>query len=98
MKADPRFADRGLRPSRAERDGEYTDKAGRTYDQMGDPDGVPHWNEQVFHNSIRKHLLKSVDFIVIDMNGYAAAHIASVRRYLDTLTPQELAKILRIRF
>jgi hypothetical protein len=98
MTADPKFSNRGLRPSAAERDGEYTDNAGRVYDQMGDPKASQYWNEASFLKSIRDHLNKSIDYVVIDLNGFSVEQAGAVNRFLGTLTPQELSRIIRIGF
>jgi len=48
---------------------EYLDDLGRAYDAVGGLNASKFWNEGKFINSIRKHLLKSNDFTVVDMKG-----------------------------
>jgi hypothetical protein len=77
---------------------ELIDQAGKTYDAYGVPAAARYWNEKKFMEGIQNHLLKSVDFIVIDLTGFSPAQIAAVERYLSTLPPGQLAKIIRIGF
>jgi len=76
----------------------HVDDLGRTYDALGRPAASIFWNERQFLNSIDQHLLKSNDFTVIDLTGFAPSQIAAVRRHLATLSPAQLAKIIRIGF
>jgi hypothetical protein len=77
---------------------EFVDPAGKTYDAYGELGASKHWNEAEFMNGIRRHLLKSNDFTVIDLTGFTPEQIAAVERYLGTLPPGQLAKIIRIGF
>jgi hypothetical protein len=93
--------DLGFRASAAERDGEYVDNQGRTYDQMGDPKTSKYWNPssaQKFYAAVRAHLLKSMDFTVIDLNGFSEQSISDIKNYIDSLSPADQAKIIRIGF
>ncbi len=95
------FPDREFSVSPEERDGEYTDNEGRTYDQMGNPKTSEYWssaNEQRFYDSIDEHLLKSVNFTVIDLTGFSDQSIADITSYVDSLPEAEQAKIIRIGF
>jgi hypothetical protein len=92
------YPDRDIRPAPEERDGEYVDSQGRTYDQMGDPASSRHWRFDSFSKSINRHLLRSTDYIVIDLNGFSQEQIAQVKQYLDSLPESEQAKIIRIGF
>jgi hypothetical protein len=95
------FPDRDLRASSAERDGEFVDNQGRTYDQMGNPQTSDFWNArtaQRFYRSIDGHLLKSMDYTVIDLTGFSEQSIADITEYVDSLPAQAQAKIIRIGF
>jgi hypothetical protein len=95
------FPDRNFRVSAEERDGEFTDVQGRTYDQIGDPQASAHWSAraaQIFYKSIAKHLLKSMDFTVIDLTGFSDQAISDITSYVDSLPEAEQAKIIRIGF
>jgi len=95
------FPDRNFSVSAEERDGEFTDSQGRTYDQIGDPQASAHWSAraaQVFYKSIAKHLLKSMDFTVIDLTGFSDQAISDITSYVDSLPEAEQAKIIRIGF
>jgi hypothetical protein len=95
------FPDRNFSVSAEERDGEFTDSQGRTYDQMGDPRTSNYWNPknaQRFYDAIDEHLLKSMDFTVIDLTGFSDQSIADITNYIDSLPEAEQAKIIRIGF
>lgn len=95
------FPDREFRVSAEERDGEYTDEQGRTYDQMGDPKASEYWSSrgaQAFYKSIASHLQKSVNFIVIDLTGFSDQAISDITNYVDSLSETEQARIIRIGF
>jgi hypothetical protein len=95
------FPDRDFRVSPEERDGEYYDNEGRTYDQMGDPRSSQGWNAEkaeAFDDAIDRHLLKSVDFTVIDLTGFSDQSIADITDYIDSLPESDQAKIIRIGF
>src|SRR5262249_47170890 len=77
---------------------EYVDDLGRTYDALGDPIASQFWNEQQFLRSIDSHLLKSNDFTVIDMTGFAQQQIDVVRNHVNGLPRASQAKIIRIGF
>jgi hypothetical protein len=95
------FPDRDFRVSAEERDGEYTDDQGRTYDQIGDPRASQFWNArtaQAFYRSISSHLLKSMDFTVIDLTGFSEQAISDITNYVDSLPESSQLKIIRIGF
>lgn len=48
--------------------------------------------------SIQRHLLKSVDYTVIDLTDFRPDQVQTVRDYLDTLSSTDQAKIIRIGF
>jgi hypothetical protein len=93
--------DLDFKASAEERDGEYVDSQGRTYDQMGDPNTSKYWNPnsaQKFYAAIRAHLLKSMDFTVIDLTGFSEQSISDITNFIDSLSPADQAKIIRIGF
>ncbi len=95
------FPDRDFKVSPEERDGEYYDNQGRTYDQMGNPRASQGWNAQKaqdFYDAIDRHLLKSVDTTVIDLTGFSDQAIGDITNYVDSLPEAEQAKIIRIGF
>jgi hypothetical protein len=101
MRLQDEYPDLDLRASAEERDGEYIDSQGRTYDQMGDPRSSEDWNAekaQQFDDAIDRHLLKSVDFTVIDLTGFSDQSITDITSYVDSLSEAEQAKIIRIGF
>ena len=71
---------------------------GKTYDALGNPAASKFWNERQFMDSIDRHLLKSNDFTVIDLNGFTEAQITTVRNYINSLPAASQAKIIRIGF
>ncbi|MFI7002945.1 hypothetical protein [Nocardia sp. NPDC050175] len=91
----------GLRATAEERDGEYVDKDGKIYDQMGNPKASDHWSAEAaekFNRSIDHHLTKSTDATLIDLTGFSDEAIADVKRYVDSLPADKQAKIFRIGF
>ncbi len=99
-RAQEQNPDLGLKTSAEERDGEYVDKYGRTYDQMGNPEASARWDVQRanFLNQISKHLRKSVDFTVIDLTSFSEQAISDVENFVDSLPEAEQAKVIRIGF
>ncbi|KAA0018528.1 hypothetical protein [Antrihabitans cavernicola] len=90
-----------LRAVENERDGEYEDKDGNTYDQMGNPATSEHWSprvEQSFEDSVQWHLLKSNDGTMIDLTGFSEESKTAIKEYLDSLPSEQQEKILRIGF
>jgi hypothetical protein len=95
------YPDRDFKASTEERDGEYTDGQGRTYDQMGDPKASQYWNPrsaQKFYRAIDAHLNKSMDFTVIDLTGFSEQSASDIASYVDSLPADLQAKIIRIGF
>lgn len=100
-RAQAEFPELGLNASALERDGEYVDKFGRTYDQMGNPRTALFWNsvrEQQFYDAIDDHLRKSVTFTLIDLTGFSEEAKASIRMYVDSLSPMDQDRIIRVGF
>lgn len=77
---------------------DWVDDLGRTYDALGDGTRSQYFKLDQFTRSIDSHLLKSNDFTVIDMTGYTPQQIGDVARYVDSLTPAQQAKIVRVGF
>jgi len=77
---------------------EYVDQSGRTYDALGSPAASKFWNPKQFLSSIDAHLLKSNDFTVVDLTGFASDQIAVVRNYINNLPSVSQLKIIRIGF
>jgi uncharacterized protein YukE len=92
------FPGRVFRVSPEERDGEYFDDLGRTYDQMGDPETLQYWNAQKFFRSINNHVLKSATFTVIDLTGFSNHVISDITNYVNSLPEGQRANIIRIGF
>lgn len=101
-RAQEEYPELGLKASAEERDGEYIDSQGRTYDQMGDPNTSRFWDRpgapQKFYQAIQDHLTKSMDFTVIDLTGFSEQSTADIQQYVDSLPPAQQARILRIGF
>lgn len=90
-----------LRTTAEERDGEYIDKDGKTYDQMGNPKTSEHWSprvEQQFKDAIEGHLNKSIDHTLIDLTGFSEESTRAIKEYVDSLPPAKQDKIVRIGF
>jgi hypothetical protein len=95
-----KYPERDFKPS-AHQGEEFVDKAGKTYDQMGDPQTSKFWGEQgrkQFANSIKEHLSASVDFTVIDLTGFSQEAIMDITKMIEALSQAEQAKIIRIGF
>ncbi|MBN2176099.1 MAG: hypothetical protein JW722_00400 [Demequinaceae bacterium] len=97
LQAMPEFAGRTLRES-PHVGAEYIDDLGRTYDAVGAPAASAFWNEQEFLGAIERHILKSNDFTVVDLTGFTPGQIAVVARYVDSLSREAQATIVRIGF
>ncbi|MFE9578230.1 hypothetical protein ACFYO1_17715 [Nocardia sp. NPDC006044] len=90
-----------LRAAAEERDGEYVDKDGKTYDQMGNPKTSEYWSpkvEQQFKDALDAHLNKSIDHTLVDLTGFSEESRRSIKEYVDSLSPQKREKIVRIGF
>lgn len=102
IRAQQEFPDRGLKAASEERDGEYVDSQGRTYDQIGNPAASRFWDRpgapQRFFDSITDHLNKSIDFTLIDLTGFSPQSVADITAWVNSLPPAQQAKILRIGF
>ncbi len=77
---------------------EVVDDLGRSYDFLGTPAASQHWNEGVFLRSIDNHPLKSNEYTVVDLTDFAPEHVDVVRSHIDSLSPVDQGKILRIGF
>lgn len=100
-RAQQQYPERGFKAASEERDGEYVDNQGRTYDQIGNPNTSRYWNEnsaQKFYRSIDAHLRKSMDFTMIDLTGFSPESVADITAYVDSLPEDLQAKIVRIGF
>jgi hypothetical protein len=100
-RAQQKHPELDLKPVAEERDGEYIDSQGRTYDQMGNPRASQYWSERGarrFEEAIDDHLRKSVDFTMIDLTGFNEQAVSDIRAYVDSLSPEQQAKIVRIGF
>jgi hypothetical protein len=89
--------ERDLRVAREE----HVDGAGRTYDQMGNPDTSRFWGAraaQKFYRSVDAHLRKSTDFTLIDLTGFSARSRGDIAAYVDSLPADQQAKIVRLGF
>jgi RHS repeat-associated protein len=75
---------------------EVVDDLGRSYDFMGTAAASTNWNPGRFFASIRRHLLKSNDFTVIDMSDFASEHAEAVRGYVSNLDPALRARIVTV--
>ncbi len=91
--------DLDIRAAEAERDGEYVDNLGDTYEQIGNPRASgSKWNESEFMDSLKGHINKSSTYLVVDMTGFETEHAAVVRTYLNSLSEAANARIIRIGF
>lgn len=97
LAALPQMAGRTLTESPHE-GAELADDQGRSYDLMGQPQASKHWNESEFLGSINSRLLKENDFSVIDLTGFTADQVDTVRDYVDSLPQEDQDKIIRIGF
>ena len=79
---------------------EYVDGEGRTYDQMGNPNTSRFWGAQrtKFFDQIDRHLLKSVNYVVIDMTGFTQQQAEEVAQYIDSLPETGQARIIKVGF
>ena len=79
---------------------DFVDDQGISYDAFSAPAASKHWNRtrKQFFKSFRKHLRKSNHYTVIDLTGFTESQIAEVDKYLQNLSPEELARIMRIGF
>jgi hypothetical protein len=77
---------------------EYVDDLGRSYDALGMPAASKYWNERQFLASINSHLLKSNDFTVVDLTGFTSEQVGAVSGYVNSLSSELQARIIRIGF
>ena len=95
---DSLLPDRTLRKS-PNADDEWIDDLGQLYDQMGNPNMIPHWDKQSarFMDQIDIHLGKT-DFTVIDLTEFPQHIIDDVNARLGTLSQQDLDRIIKVGF
>ncbi|MFD0366934.1 RHS repeat-associated core domain-containing protein [Streptomyces sp. NPDC127114] len=102
QRAQQKYPDLNLKAAADERDGEYIDSLGRTYDQIGNPEASKFWERpgapQKFYRSIDGHLNKSMDFTLIDLTGFSEKSKSDIAGYVDALPPSLREKIVRIGF
>lgn len=72
---------------------EFVDKAGKTYDAMGQPKAYEYWKPSQFMQSIDDHLNKAVDFVAIDLKGASKEQIAAITKYVSGLAKDDQARI-----
>lgn len=66
----------------------------KAIDVMGTPRAYQFWNQGQFFNQIRRHLLKSVDYVVIDLKGASQQQIKAITEYVKSLTKQQQDRII----
>ena len=78
---------------------DYIDSLGKRYDQMGNPNMIPFWEEQrsQFFSQIKRHLGKA-DFTVIDLTDFPKNIQEEVGEYISTLSEDQFSKIIQIGF
>lgn len=77
---------------------EYVDDLGRSFDALGNPAASQYWNEREFLSSINTHLLKSNEFTVIDLTGFTSSQVQAVTGYVNSLSANAQARIVRLGF
>ncbi len=66
-----------------ERDADWVDNKGKTYDAIGDGTAADYQHDmEPFKRSLYAHLLKRVDYTVLDMTGYSWGQKEIVRQFL----------------
>ena len=75
---------------------EVVDDLGRSYDFMGQPKASQFWNPERFFASLRDHLLKSNDFTVVDLRGFAPQHAAAVQDFIRQLPETDQRRIIHL--
>lgn len=81
--------------------GDYTgvlDGRRVTFDAYGDPAGAENWKPPEALASFGRHIIKDVDYTVVDLTGYNPAQIARIESWIDALTPEQQAHIIKIGF
>ena len=67
---------------------EFVSASGKTFDALGKPEAYAFWNQAEFLKSIDRHLLKSVDFTVIDLTGAKIDQINAIRSHVGSLAKE----------
>jgi len=76
---------------------EFVDAAGKTYDAMGGGKAFQYFGQgDSFLNSIVNHLQKSVDKVVIDLNGASKGQTTVIRDFVKTLKKEEQDRIIYV--
>jgi hypothetical protein len=74
--------------------GDWIDKNGTTYDAVG-PVPSQYFDERSFNHQVDRHLLKQgVDVTVVDTTGLNPSQKAAVLQHLDTLSPDQRARVI----
>jgi RHS repeat-associated protein len=74
---------------------EFVDAAGKTYDAMGGGKAFEHFgNGSSFLSSISDHLLKSVDYVAVDLKGASKEQIGIIKDFVKTLTNDQQRRII----
>ena len=78
---------------------DWIDEAGKTYDQMGNPNMIPHWDKQKkqFLHQIDIHLAKA-DHPVIDLTNFPNNIKDDVLQYINNLPSEQANRIIRLGF
>ena len=78
---------------------DYIDNLGKRYDQMGNPNMIPFWEEESsqFFKQIERHLDKA-DFTVIDLTDFPKNIQEEVGEYILDLPQEQFDKIIPIGF
>lgn len=74
-------------------DADWIDLKGKTYDAVG-PVPPGRFDAKSFLSSIERHLLKSVDYVVVDLEGLGTAERALVEEHLRRLPTEQQVRIL----
>jgi|WetSurMetagenome_2_1015567.scaffolds.fasta_scaffold76381_2 RHS repeat-associated protein len=76
---------------------EFVDAAGKTYDAMGGGKAFDYFgNGGKFFESIVSHVNKSVDNVVIDLQGASKTQIKEIKAFVGTLTQEQIEKIMYV--
>ena len=73
---------------------EFVDAAGKTYDAIGGGKAFEHFGDgSKFLNSLGKHVLKSVDNVIVDLKGASEEQVNTIKNYVGGLKDTQQAKI-----
>ncbi len=77
---------------------DFVDSAGKTYDAMGGAAAFQHFGDGgKFLSSVTDHVLKSVDFVAIDLKGASKAQIGVVKDFVKTLSKEQQDKVIYVK-